>query len=80
MSKTSFKINPSALLPAVRNIALLTYAARIAARTRDRRQVSRTHRCAIHEMPDHVLTDIGVTRFEIDHLCFGRARSWRKGA
>ncbi|ASY66522.1 hypothetical protein SJ05684_b55400 (plasmid) [Sinorhizobium sojae CCBAU 05684] len=80
MSKTSFKIDPSAFLPVVRNTASFAYAAQFAERIRDRRQISHARRRALHEMPDHIVKDIGVTRFEIDHLCFGRARNWRTGA
>ncbi|PJR12767.1 hypothetical protein [Sinorhizobium meliloti] len=69
MSKTSFNIDPSAFVSAAQSTAFLIYAARIRHRTR----ISRARGCAL-------LKDIAVTRFEIDHLCFGRACNWRKGA
>ncbi|WP_026616956.1 DUF1127 domain-containing protein [Ensifer aridi] len=80
MSKTSFNVDPSAFLPAARSAAFLIYAAQLAERIRQRRRISRARGCALHEMPDHILKDIGVTRFEIDHLSFERGRNRRKGA
>jgi len=80
MSKTSFNIDPSAFLSVARSTAFLIHAAQLAEKIRYRRRIRRARGCALHEVSDHTLKDIGVTRFEIDHLCFGRARNWRKSA
>lgn len=78
MSMT-FNINPSAFLAAARSPAFLSYAARVAETIRRRRRISRARGCALHELPDYILKDIGVTRFEVDHLvCSGRGAKARE--
>lgn len=79
MSKTYFNINPSAFLTAALGTAFLSCAAQVAEATRRRRQTSRARGCSLQEMPDHILKDIGVTRFEIEYRVeSGRACRWRK--
>ncbi|MDK1493657.1 DUF1127 domain-containing protein [Sinorhizobium sp. 7-81] len=81
MSKTSFSINPSVFLAAARSPAFLSHAAQVAETIRRRRRITRARGCALHEMPDHILKDIGVTRFEVEYLVgSARASNWRKGA
>ena len=79
MSKTSFNLNPSAFLTTALSTAFLSYAAQVAEATRRRRQTSRARGCALQEMPDYILKDIGVTRFEIEYLVkSGRVCRWRQ--
>lgn len=74
MSKTSFNLIPTAFLAAARSPALSSYAAHLIEAIRRRRRIRRTRGCALNEMPDDMLKDIGVTRFEIQHLA-GAART-----
>lgn len=68
MSKTSFNLIPTAFLAAARSPALSSYAAHLIEAIRRRRRTRRARGCALNEMPDDILKDIGVTRFEIQHL------------
>ncbi|AEG08474.1 DUF1127 domain-containing protein [Sinorhizobium meliloti] len=79
MSKTSFNINPSAILTTALGTAFLSCAAQVAGAIHRRRQSGRARGCTLQEMPDYILKDIGVTRFEIEYLVkSGRACRWRQ--
>ena len=79
MSKTSFNINPSAFLTTALGTAFLSCAAQVVEATRRRRQTRRARGCALQEMPDHILKDIGVSRFEIEYRVeSGQSCKWRK--
>ncbi|MFQ6163582.1 DUF1127 domain-containing protein [Sinorhizobium meliloti] len=79
MSKTSFDTNPSPFLTTALGTAFSSCVAQVAQAIHRRRQSGRARGCALQEMPDYILKDIGVTRFEIEYLVkSGRACKRRK--